>query len=721
MADWNPAANDLFLQALEIAAPADRRGFLDGACGSDTGLRAQVESLLAASDRAGSFLDRPALDLAQTVEHSATVLATPAEEAGQSVGPYRLLHKLGEGGMGTVWAAEQGHPVRRCVALKLVKPGMDSARVVARFEAERQALALMDHTNIAKVLDAGTTPAGRPYFVMELVPGPPITAYCDEHRLSVRERLGLFADVCRAVQHAHQKGVIHRDLKPSNVLVAEQDGRPVPKVIDFGVAKALTAKLGEQTLHTEFGMIVGTLEYMAPEQAGVRAQDVDTRADVYALGVILYELLTGTTPLSRARVKGAPLAEVLRLIREEEPPKPSTRLSESRGTLADLAAVRRLRAEVRGELDWIAMKCLEKDRTRRYETVNGLARDVERYLADEPVTAGPPSVGYRFRKFARRNRVTLSVAALIFLAILTLTGSIGWGIRDRAAREAVALAKTESALSEAENHLRHERWSEAASAAKRAEALLAAGPDDATLRQRLLQLQTDLRMVARLDQIRLEGITRVWPFPDPRTHQAYASAFRAYGIDVEELVPAEAAARIQVSAIRGRLVTAVDDWLWTWEVNLSGHLKDAARLRTVIQLADAGEWRTRLHDPAVRKNRQALEALADSPEAAALPPSEVIKLAMYLSGTQADQKVFEVLTVALARHPQDFWLNFHLGGYSYAKRSRPEEAVGFFQAALATRSSSGGARTSRTRSRWTCRPCRSTSRKRSTRRPSSRP
>src|SRR5262245_47294797 len=295
--------------------------------------------------------------------------------------------------MGAVWVAEQHQPVKRRVALKVVKPGMDSAQVLRRFEAERQALALMDHTNIAKVFDAGATPTGRPYFVMELVPGVPITRYCDGLNLPLRERLGLFVPVCQAIQHAHTKGVIHRDIKPSNVLVCMQDGRPMAKVIDFGVAKALHQKLTDETMMTEFGAIVGTLEYMSPEQAEMSPRGVDTRADVYALGVLLYELLTGTTPLDRKRLKGAALSEMLRLIKEVEPPRPSTRLTESKETLAAVAAQRRteparLARAVRGELDWVAMKRLAKDRTKRYETGNALAREIQRYLADELDLAG---------------------------------------------------------------------------------------------------------------------------------------------------------------------------------------------------------------------------------------------------------------------------------------------------------------------------------------------
>jgi serine/threonine protein kinase/tetratricopeptide (TPR) repeat protein len=347
----------------------------------------------------------------------------PAEGPGTRIGPYKLLQPIGEGGMGAVWLAEQEQPVRRQVALKIIKPGLDSAQVIARFEAERQALALMDHPHIAKVLDAGTTLAGRPYFVMELVKGMPLTRFCDERRLGVRQRLELLIPVCQAVQHAHQKGIIHRDLKPSNILVALYDGQPVPKVIDFGVAKATGPRLTEHTLFTAFGAVVGTLEYMAPEQAEVNQLDIDTRADIYSLGVLLYELLTGSTPLQRGRLKKVALLEVLRQIREQEPPKPSARLSSSE-TLPSVAALRgcepaKLTKLVRGELDWIVMKCLEKDRERRYETANGLARDLQRYLTDEPVQACPPSAAYRLRKLARKYRTALlTVAAFVGLLVV---------------------------------------------------------------------------------------------------------------------------------------------------------------------------------------------------------------------------------------------------------------------------------------------------------------
>jgi serine/threonine protein kinase/tetratricopeptide (TPR) repeat protein len=434
----NPEAQrvrDVFVAAVKL--PPDRwEAFLAEACAGDDELRRQVSDLLREHQQAGSFLDQPAAHVGATGEFDPVAngaAATVQECPGTTIGPYRLLELIGEGGMGAVWMAEQREPVQRKVALKIIKAGMDTRQVVARFETERQALALMDHPNIAKVLDGGTTAGGRPYFVMELIKGVPITKNCDEHRLTPRERLELFVPVCQAIQHAHQKGIIHRDVKPANVLVAPYDGRPVPKIIDFGVAKATGQRLTERTLFTGFGAVVGTLEYMSPEQAELNNQDIDTRSDIYSLGVLLYELLTGTTPLSRERLKQVAFTEVLRIIREEEPPRPSTRLSESKDTLPAIAAQRhtepaKLTKLVRGELDWIAMKCLEKERNRRYESANGLAHDIENYLHDEPVRACPPTVGYRLRKFVRRNKVPMVAVGLVLLALVVGITGTTWSL-----------------------------------------------------------------------------------------------------------------------------------------------------------------------------------------------------------------------------------------------------------------------------------------------------
>jgi serine/threonine protein kinase/tetratricopeptide (TPR) repeat protein len=444
MTTARPDDEAIFHAARDIPDLERRREYVREACGGDETLIAHVEALLAAADAPDSLLDRPPEgDPVATIDQPAT------ESPGTVIGPYKLLEKIGEGGMGTVWMAQQTEPVKRLVAVKLIKAGMDSKQVIARFEAERQALALMDHPNIAKVLDAGTVgqvskPAdvddrigilshiGRPYFVMDLVKGAPITKYCDGHQLTPRQRLELFLPVCQAVQHAHQKGIIHRDLKPSNVLVALYDGKPVPKVIDFGVAKAAGQPLTDKTLVTGFGALVGTLEYMSPEQAEVNQLDIDTRSDIYSLGVLLYELLAGSPPFTKKDLEKAGMLEMLRVIREDEPSKPSTKLSTAEG-LPTLAANRgtepaKLTKLVRGELDWIVMKALEKDRNRRYETANGFAMDVQRYLADEAVQAGPPSARYRFRKFVRRNKGPVLATSLVFVALVGGVIGTSWGL-----------------------------------------------------------------------------------------------------------------------------------------------------------------------------------------------------------------------------------------------------------------------------------------------------
>ena len=447
----NRSIDDVFCAAIEIASESERQVWLDQACGNDAELRRQVDRLLQAHYRGGSIIDSPAHAVATTFVQPAT------DCIGTQIGPYKLLQKIGEGGMGVVYMAEQTEPMTRKVALKLIKPGMDSRQVIARFEAERQALALMDHVNIARVLDAGTTTTeqrdvspGLPYFVMELIHGVPITTYCDDNQLTLRQRLELFLSVCHAIQHAHQKGLIHRDIKPSNVMVTLHDGRPVPKVIDFGVAKATEQKLTERTLFTQYGTLVGTLEYMSPEQAEMSALGVDTRSDIYSLGVLLYELLTGSTPLNRKQIKEAGYAEMLRLIKEVEPAKPSTRLSESGAVLASISAQRqvepaKLSRLVRGELDWIVMKTLSKDRVRRYETASAFADDVRRYLDDQPVIACPPTRLYRLQKFVHLHRRGV-LTATTFAAILLTTTLISLRMRHQAelAREKASIAAEEA-------------------------------------------------------------------------------------------------------------------------------------------------------------------------------------------------------------------------------------------------------------------------------------
>jgi len=461
---------DILFAAIQLDNTAAQEEYLKKACGDDLALRQRIEKLLrwqnesqnstkqSSFEETGAFTpndehDQPNKETETTDTLLGTVLG----------GKYKILERIGLGGMGAVYVAEQSHPIRRKVAIKIIKPGMDSNQVLSRFEIERHALALMDHPNIARVLDGGMTDVQRPFFVMEYVKGDPLTDFCDNHQLTVKDRLNLFTQICHAVQHAHQKGIIHRDLKPSNILVCLFDGKPVPKVIDFGLAKALYQPLTDLTMHTGHGMVLGTPLYMSPEQAEVNNFDVDTRTDIYALGVILYELLTGTTPLEKKRFKKAAWDEVLRIIREEEPVKPSTKISDS-NKLASLSTQRKLEPRkltqlISGDLDWIVMKALAKERDRRYETANGFAMDIQRYLADEPVLAGPPSFGYRASKFIKRNRGKVIAASLVLAALLIGIAGTTFG-----------LIRAEQQRSIAEHAAEAERVAKLDAEAKRTEA-----------------------------------------------------------------------------------------------------------------------------------------------------------------------------------------------------------------------------------------------------------
>jgi len=431
----NKEIESVFLEAKEIDDPAGRAAFLDQACAGSPELRAQVEALLADASQAESFFEETASNRAAetiTLNLGDPESGAPGEQEGQWIGRYRLLQRIGEGGFGSVWMAEQSEPVRRKVALKIIKLGMDTGQVIARFEAERQALALMDHPNIAKVLDAGATAAGRPYFVMELVKGKPVTQFCNEWKLDTEQRLLLFGEICSAINHAHQKGIIHRDIKPSNILVTLHGDRPVPMVIDFGIAKATELKLTEKTLFTRYDQFIGTPAYMSPEQVGLSGLDIDTRSDIYSLGVLLYELLAGSPPFDPKTLISAGFDEMRRIILEVDPPRPSLRVStgareESARIQAQLGAhPQRLGRLLKGELDWIVMKALEKDRSRRYETANALAEDINRYLVNEPVLAAAPSATYRFRKFAGRNKVALGVSLFITAVLIVASTVSSW-------------------------------------------------------------------------------------------------------------------------------------------------------------------------------------------------------------------------------------------------------------------------------------------------------
>jgi serine/threonine protein kinase/tetratricopeptide (TPR) repeat protein len=732
----------IFEQARERSNLRERAAFVAQACAGDDALRCRVLELLAAHDASQGPLDAPPPGLA------VTQVSAP-ERPGTQIGTYKLLQQIGEGGMGVVYMAEQHEPVKRRVALKIIKPGMDSRQVIARFEAERQALSLMDHPNIAKVLDAGTTESGRPYFVMELVKGQPITQYCDEKHLTPRQRLELLLPVCQAIQHAHQKGIIHRDIKPTNILVAEYDQQPVPKVIDFGVAKATSQTLTEKTMFTGYGQIVGTLEYMSPEQAKVNQLDIDTRSDIYSLGVLLYELLTGSTPFDKQRLRSAAWDEMLRIIREEEPPKPSTRLSNlsrvgsahqpaAQGSanansgghsppytsLASIAAQRhtepaKLAKLVRGELDWIVMKALEKDRSRRYETANGFAQDIQHYLNDEAVVACPPSVGYRLRKFVRRNRAALSMSSVIALVVLVAVGSLGWMVRDRAAREAqiaqeranreaelkrereARLAKMssqiESIFDEVNRLEGEQKWPEALSAARRAEAAVAGGEADAETAQRVRQRLKDLEFIDRLEQIRMESATPVdGKFNPARADRDYARSFREYGVDVEELAVEMSIDRLKAHrALAIPLAAALDDWVYARRQFSD---RDAARWKRLVAVArgiDPEPLRDRLRSTwghRASEVKDELGRVSESIDVRAQHPATLVILARTLQRVQHSDAALQILRDAQYVYPGDFWLNYELG-FALSKQQEYEAASRFYAAAVAIRPSSAAAHT----------------------------
>jgi serine/threonine protein kinase/Tfp pilus assembly protein PilF len=699
-----PDVKTIFGKALELSLSEERAAYLDQACGGDAHMRAEVESLLQAHEEAGRFFQGLSRSPSPTIGEPVT------ERPGTTIGPYKLMEQVGEGGFGVVFMAEQQRPIRRKVALKVIKPGMDTRQVVARFEAERQALALMDHPNIAHVLDGGETAGGKPYFVMELVKGVPITDYCDQNQLTPRERLELFRHVCQAVQHAHQKGIIHRDLKPSNVLVTVQDAAALVKVIDFGIAKALGQQLTDKTLFTSSAQLIGTPLYMSPEQASLTTADVDTRSDIYSLGVLLYELLTGTTPFDKERLKVVDYDEMRRVVREEEPLKPSTKIS-TLGQAADTVCMlrksdpKRLSQLFRGDLDWIVMKALEKDRDRRYQTANALAADVHRYLADEPVEACAPSSWYRFRKFARRNKMSLAAGTSILVLSLVLAGTALRVGQQRAARQAqteqavmAALGQAQLLLEEGDKQTDHpERWQTTARLAKatleKAEELLAAGTGTKELAGRVQQVRegvdaaaVDSGLLVRLDHIRLEQASvkiKGGYFDKARAAPLYGKLLADYGVNISD--PQAAAARVRASRLREALLVALADWR-----RITPDERERQGLQEVLVAAEPQDaFGARWRAAAGRRDAAELLRLTNDASLQHLAPAAVVELALDLQELKEWHAAERLLRAAQERDPGDFWVNQYLGDVLLSQPyTGAEEAVGFLRVAVALRSDS---------------------------------
>ena len=703
---------EIFLVALEQTEPDQRAKYLDAACAGDVDLRRRVEELLVAQPKLGRFLE-PQQHNAPDDAQAATMPLESTAAVGDRVGPYKLLERIGEGGMGEVWVADQQEPIKRRVALKLIKPGMDSRSVLARFEAERQALAVMDHPNIAKVLDAGTTKDGRPYFVMELVKGTPITEFADARKLTTKERLELFVPVCQAIQHAHMKGIIHRDIKPSNVLVELHDDRMIAKVIDFGVAKAIGLQLTEKTIYTGFGALVGTPAYMAPEQATFNAMDIDTRADVYALGVLLYELLAGSPPIEKERLKQAALDEVLRIVRDEEPPRPSQRLSTSHSK-ASIAAVRgaepaHLSQLMKGEIDWIVMKALEKDRTRRYESANGLAKDLQRYLNGDAVEACPPTLGYRLKKSYRRNKSAVCVTAAFLCLVLFAVGMGAYVFQKQYAR----LAATEQAVNELLSRatlLRGQaqaapvgdltKWTEAIDAAQQAEASLQTGEPSYVLRQRVAELiqtlqseqreaEKDSKLFAGIDAIRINFVeadaywSGRWEYEKAvEADEAYATAFREFGVDLDKVDPEESGGMLRQHSQPLQIAFAIDNWALLRKYHTKfaeGKGQNQAedwqynRLIEVAKAIDDDPWRCAIRATIDSANRQEIFKLLENGEQISKQPARALYMLAHLLNQQQfnyhnSNRAYSPISLVMLKRawqlsPSDFQICWTLSQY----------------------------------------------------------
>ncbi len=679
---------EIFASAMKLFGDA-RHAFLDAACGQDARRREQIEALLKAHDESGGLLPRqadPLLDETHVVPGQAVPGVVIA-------GRYKLLEQIGEGGMGTVWVAEQSQPVKRKVALKLIKAGMDSKSVLARFEAERQALAVMDHPNIAKVLDGGLTETGRPYFVMDYVKGVPITEYCDATRLSVPERLQLFVQVCFAVQHAHQKGIIHRDLKPSNILVASYDDKPIPKVIDFGLAKAMNQALTEKTLHTAHDMVLGTPQYMSPEQATFNNLDIDTRSDVYSLGTLLYELLAGSPPFAQPELEKRGLLEILRVVREEEPQRPSLKLSTAEAR-ASISANRgsepvQLSSMMKGEIDWIVMKALEKDRTRRYDTATALAKDVQRYLNGDAVEACPPTLGYRMRKAYRRNRTAVWVSSGFAGTLFTILALVLYGVwwadsqaRERRYERDLTIARDRDAimslLAQSEMALKAGRLPEASTLLSQIDERT----DEQTrteLQARYEQTRTNEQTIRTLEDIFEERwrITRSDTILDnSQAKMRYPVLFQNYGLKLGQEPALQTVEKIRGSLISEFLATGLTEWFFV-DPKHPG-------LMDVLNALDDNPTRRSVREIVFSADKERLSELEKTIDASQLTP-------VYAMGLGGEK----VMTDVWKNYPDSFPLALSLSRNSggemeravpwarMAVALRPDNALSHYQLAVA--------------------------------------
>ncbi len=719
--DPSPLERAMALLEQALAQPEEARsGFLDGACANDAPLRRDVQSLLESHAARAGFMADPTVDLTEHDGHARA--STPAgERPGTIIDRYKLLQHIGEGGFGDVFMAEQTAPVVRRVALKVIKLGMDTRQVIARFEAERQALAMMDHPNIARILDGGTTASGRPYFVMELVNGVPLTEYCDAHNLSVRDRLAIFKTVCDAVQHAHNKGIIHRDLKPSNVLVTIADGRPFPKVIDFGIAKATNARLTAKTLFTEFRQLIGTPEYMSPEQAEPAGVDIDTRSDVYALGVLLYELLTGTTPFDSTRLRSQAYGEIQRIIREEHPDRPSTRVAtlETRASVAQQrhTDAERLTRSIRGDLDWIVMRALDKDRSRRYPTATSFGDDIERFLTSRPVEASPPSNLYRISRFAQRHRRSIGVGAVV----LGATVVIGAVLTLDAIREHERQTKHTAAVSatiERASLLLGEainapidadgEWARVRTEGDRLRGLLELRAPDPDARTRaaafldtLSARSAERTLAVRIERAGDQGASHPDHESWVRMRDEFKAALRDFGIDLDRLPPERVASLIREHPAKRMLADALELWMSTLartEPRPDGG--DAYQVWYPVLLeADDDPVRRAVRrlqfgpgppaPPGYRPTRAELQRVIDSPGLATAHPRTYGWLGFACAFAGEPQLADAVFRRGLLRYPDDHTLN-HDYAYGLSYQGRYDEAIIYYARCVALRPDTGG-------------------------------